>query len=37
MVDSVYVGGRKVIENGVHANEQQIASNYRQTLDQLVD
>lgn len=37
MVDSVYVGGRKVIENGVHANEQTIASNYRQTLDQLAD
>ncbi|MFT5976384.1 MAG: formimidoylglutamate deiminase [Gammaproteobacteria bacterium] len=37
MVDSVYVGGRKVIENGVHANEQQIASNYRQTLDRLAD
>lgn len=37
MVDSVYVGGRKVIENGVHVNEQQIANNYRQTLDQLVD
>jgi formimidoylglutamate deiminase len=37
MVDSVYVGGRKVIENGVHANEQSIASNYRQTLDLLKD
>lgn len=37
MVDSVYVGGRKVIENGVHSNEQKIANNYRQTLDQLAD
>ena len=37
MVDSVYVGGKQVIKNGVHANEQQIAGNYRQTLDQLAD
>lgn len=37
MVDSVYVGGRKVIENGVHVNEQKIANNYRKTLDQLAD
>jgi formimidoylglutamate deiminase len=37
MVDSVYVGGTKVIENAVHVNEQKIASNYRETLDQLAN
>jgi formimidoylglutamate deiminase len=37
MVDSVYVGGKKVIEHGIHVNEQSIASNYRKTLDQLAD
>ncbi len=37
LVKDVYVGGRKVIEGGHHAEEDSIAQNYRQTLDQLAD
>jgi hypothetical protein len=35
MVNDVYVGGKKVIANGHHADEVNIAVNYRNTLDQL--
>ncbi len=35
MVDTVYVGGGKVIDQGVHANEEAVATKYRQTIDQL--
>jgi formimidoylglutamate deiminase len=35
LVRDVYVGGRKVIDNGHHADEEEIARNYRATLDQL--
>ncbi len=35
LVRDVYVGGRKVIECGHHAEEDNIAQNYRHTLDQL--
>ena len=37
LVDSVYVGGNKVIEQGHHAQEQAITQNFRQTLDELQD
>jgi formimidoylglutamate deiminase len=37
LVRDVYVGGRKVIDNGQHADEDAIAQNYRDTLDQLAD
>ena len=37
LVRDVYVGGTKVIDQGRHANEEQIAQNYRNTLDQLAD
>ncbi|MEE8365612.1 MAG: formimidoylglutamate deiminase [Gammaproteobacteria bacterium] len=33
LVRDVYVGGRKVIDNGHHADEDKIARNYRQTID----
>jgi formimidoylglutamate deiminase len=34
-VRDVYIGGNKLIDNGHHAEEQRIARNYRETLDQL--
>lgn len=37
LVKDVYVGGKKVIENGRHANEESIAHHYRQTLDALAE
>ncbi len=35
LVRDVYVGGRRVIADGHHADEEMIARNYRATLDQL--
>ncbi len=35
LVKDVYVGGKKVITNGFHADQESIAVNYRNTLDQL--
>jgi len=35
LVESVYVGGKKVIDHGHHIHEETIAQNFRQTLDQL--
>jgi len=35
LVKDVYVGGKKVIADGHHAEEASIAVNYRNTLDQL--
>jgi formimidoylglutamate deiminase len=35
LVRDVYVGGRKLIDNGHHADEDEIARHYRNTLDQL--
>ncbi len=35
LVRDVYVGGKRLIENGRHANEDMIARNYRDTLDAL--
>ena len=37
LVRDVYVGGNKVIDNGHHANEDEIARNYRNTLDDLAN
>jgi len=37
LVKDVYVGGKRVIENGQHANEASIQNNYRQTLDRLAE
>ena len=37
LVKDVYVGGKRVIESGHHANEEAINQNYRQTLDQLAE
>jgi len=37
LVRDVYVGGDKVIDNGQHAAEEEIAHNYRATLDQLAN
>ena len=37
LVSSVYVGGEKVIDQGRHANEEAIASNFRRTLDELAN
>ncbi|MCG6889744.1 MAG: formimidoylglutamate deiminase [Gammaproteobacteria bacterium] len=37
LVRDVYVGGNKVIDNGHHANEDEIARNYRNTLDYLAN
>ena len=37
LVKDVYVGGKRVIENGLHANETSIQNYYRQTLDQLAE
>lgn len=35
LVRDVYVGGKKLIDNGRHHDEEKIAQNYRATLDQL--
>jgi len=35
LVRDVYVGGKHVIKNGSHINEENIAQNFRKTLDQL--
>ena len=35
LVRDVYIGGKKLIVNGHHADEETIAQNYRATLDQL--
>ena len=35
LVRDVYIGGKKLIADGHHANEDMIARNYRVTLDQL--
>jgi formimidoylglutamate deiminase len=37
LVRDVYVGGNKLIDHGVHANEDAIQRNYRTTLDQLAN
>ena len=35
LVRDVYVGGKAVILDGVHAHEEAIATRFRQTLDAL--
>lgn len=35
LVRDVYIGGQKLIDNGHHADEEDIERNYRTTLDQL--
>ncbi len=35
LVRDVYIGGKKVIDNGHHADEERIAREYRDTLDRL--
>ncbi len=35
LVRDVYVGGKAVVQNGVHAREEDIAARFRQTLDEL--
>ena len=37
LVRDVYIGANKIIDNGHHANEDTIARNYRDTLDQLAN
>lgn len=37
LVRDVYVGGRKVIDKGHHANEVEVAENYRRCIDQLAE
>ncbi len=37
LVRDVYIGGNKIIDNGHHADEDTIARNYRNTLDQLAN
>jgi formimidoylglutamate deiminase len=37
LVRDVYIGGRKLIDNGHHADEDEIARNYRDTLDRLAN
>jgi len=37
LVRDVYIGGNKIIDNGHHLDEERIALNYRNTLDQLAD
>ncbi|MBT8433046.1 MAG: formimidoylglutamate deiminase [Gammaproteobacteria bacterium] len=37
LVRDVYIGGNKVIDNGRHVDEDTIARNYRNTLDQLAN
>ena len=36
-VSDVYVGGARVIENGMHADQDAIAADFRSVLDQLAD
>ena len=35
LVQHVYVGGRQVIRDGIHINEQQVARDFRRTIDHL--
>lgn len=37
LVKDVYVGGRHVVENGQHINQEAISQNFRLTLDQLAE
>ncbi len=37
LVESVYVGGKKIIDQGHHTDEETIAQKFRQTLDELAD
>ena len=37
LVRDVYIGGNKIIDNGHHADEDTIARNYLNTLDQLIN
>ena len=37
LVASVFVGGKKIIDRGHHPDEETIARNFRQTLDELAD
>jgi len=37
LVESVYLGGKKIIDQGHHTDEESIARNFRQTLDELAD
>jgi formimidoylglutamate deiminase len=37
LVRDVYIGGNKIIDNSHHADEDTIARNYRNTLDQLAN
>ena len=37
LVESVYVGGKKIIDQGHHTDEEIIAQKFRQTLDELAD
>jgi len=37
LVRDVYIGGNKIIDNGHHVDEDTIARNYRNTLDQLAN
>jgi len=37
LVESVFVGGKKIIDQGHHPDEETIARNFRQTLDELAD
>lgn len=37
LVRDVYIGGNKIIDKGHHADEDTIARNYRNTLDQLIN
>jgi formimidoylglutamate deiminase len=37
LVRDVYIGGNKVIDHGHHVDEEAIARNYRNTLDQLAN
>ena len=37
LVRHVYVGGRQIIKDGRHINEERVAENFRRTLDQLAE
>jgi len=37
LINSVYVGGKKVIDAGHHVQEETIAQNFRNTLDELAE
>jgi formimidoylglutamate deiminase len=37
LVKSVFVGGRKIIDQGRHPDEETISHNFRRTLDELAD